>query len=625
MIRKFDNRFNPVLRYDFDTDMLDRSEGPSETLTASGAIFRHIYADTLGLTGIAAQRTVTDAELQQYGDTTILGIGVLRVAPSAHYVVAFQASGESDPTNYLWSLQFANQNQMAYLSEHSASALNDTYFSNGPIGLPALGVPFFFGLRRRNGVISFLLHGETYGDPSAPLPTPTGGTVDVLTINSPGSTPVDLACLQVIPSAISDGDVRDVYNDCYMLAPEFAQLTQSLSSLWVGALGTTTASVVVQLGRSSNHIRLALSDGTTTTYTAEQATADHSKVLRFDLSGLAADTAYSYWVEEDELTIAGASGGTFRTAPSGASSFSVAFSGDAFTGSNHASFHEIRALCPLLFIHMGDAHYRNISTNDPKAFHAAYDELLSQPRQAELYANIPTAYVPDDHDYGANNSDSTSASKPAACSVYRNRVPHYPLGDSSPTGSLYQTFDIGRVRFILTDQRSAATPDSATDNASKSMLGTAQKAWFKNLLSNSSGMLIVWVCPRLFQGAAIAGGDSWAGFTTERTELANYIHAHCPGRVVVLSADMHALGIDDGTNHDYATGGGEPLPVFQASPLDIPAPGGGGTYSEGLFTGNGQFGTMDISDSGGSSIGVTWTGRDSTGAVLATHSFSVSV
>lgn len=51
----------------------------------------------------------------------------------------------------------------------------------------------------------------------------------------------------------------------------------------------------------------------------------------------------------------------------------------------------------------------------------------------------------------------------------------------------------------------------------------------------------------------------------------------------------------------------------------------GGTAIEGTFGNNGQFGTMQVSDSGGSSISVTWRGFDSAGTQLVSHTFSVSV
>lgn len=346
------------------------------------------------------------------------------------------------------------------------------------------------------------------------------------------------------------------------------------------------------------------------------------------VTGLTADSEYTYAVEVNSVPVSGPTG-SFRTAPSGNASFTVAFAGDASEGSNAAVFDAIRLKDPLLFIHLGDLHYHNISANTPALFRDAFGEVFSCARQAQLYREVPTAYVWDDHDSGPNNSDGMTVTA-AAKSVYRERVPHYTLGDATVTAPVYQAWTIGRVRFIMTDERAAASTNATTDNSSKTMLGSTQKAWFKSEISAAAaaGQMIVWVCSRAFGGVPTAGADHWGGFTTERTELADYIKANAHGRVVVLSADAHALAIDDGTNHNFATGGGEPLPTFQAAPLDRTPDSvvyGGVTYSHGWFNSNGQFGTMQITDSGGGSLGVVWRGFDSTGTQIVTHSFSVTI
>lgn len=622
MIQKFDNLHSPAARYDFEGDLLDAS-GAALHLTASSPFFRRVYENIVGLSGgfLCNRNGVSDSALRLFGDLTVNLLCVLRATPSQNYIVAFQASGETEPTNYGWSIQLVSGNQLAYFSEHAAGA-DDVYTDAGTNqGLPAVGVPFLLTLRRKGNVIQFFVDGVPFGDPSSVLNAPTGATTSQLVVNQGASNAFDLFGLEVLATALTDAQIKDRYNHC--LGGEFDALVERVQSAWVGNLTTSGASVMIKTTYASDALRLALTGPAGTTYTSPLGAA-HGEAKRFDLGGLDADTAYTYEVQSNGVTIDGQAGG-FRTAPSGAASFTVAFSGDALTGSNHASFHEIRALCPLLFLHLGDAHYRNIATNDPKAFHAAFDEMLAAPRQSELFANIPIAYLPDDHDYGANNSNGSSPSRPAATSVYRLRVPSYPLVEAGPNGSLYHSFTVGRVLFVMTDQRTAASANSATDTSSKSMLGTAQKTWFKNLLSNSSGKLVVWVCPRLFEAGQVTGSDSWSGFTTERAELVSHIHSVCPGRVLVLSADMHAAAIDDGSNHDFLPGGGEPLRVFQSSPLDIDVPAGSGTYSEGLFIGNGQFGTMDIEDTGGSTIDVTWKARNSAGNVLVTHSFSVAV
>lgn len=355
-----------------------------------------------------------------------------------------------------------------------------------------------------------------------------------------------------------------------------------------------------------------------------------SRVARLEVGGLDPGTTY-YCAAEINGVLDTEMLGVFRTLPvPGPTSFTCAFSGDADTGSNHQVFEEIINQSPLFFIHLGDLHYEDIDVNDVGSFLAAYDAVLAAPRQGALYRQVPTLYMWDDHDSGPDDGHGGSPGRDAACEAYRRRVPHPPLVEAGPTGAIYFTYEVGRVMFIFTDQRSMASPKSDPDTAAKSVLGSTQKAWFKALLSDpaNDGKLFVWVCSRVWGGVATAGADHWGGFTTERREIADHVKAHCANRFCVLSADMHSLAIDDGTNHDFATGGGAPMPTFQASPLDRGGAQtyGGATYSQGgRFLSNGQFGTMEVTDTGGEQITVTWTGFDSAGDQLVQYSFVAEV
>lgn len=376
--------------------------------------------------------------------------------------------------------------------------------------------------------------------------------------------------------------------------------------------------MIAKLYVASTNVRLVVDDGTTVT-TSSASSTDADGIAKLTITGLLSDTEYTYQIQIDgELR---GILGRFRTISSNTNvSFTIAMSGDAVTASANPSFNRILSIFPhpLMFIHLGDLHYENIATNNIALFHAAYDKVLASDPQAQLYRNIPTVYVWDDHDFGANNSDGTSPSKPAAAAAYRSRVPHYPLEESV---SIYHSFDVGRVRFIVTDQRSAASPNTDTDGPNKTMLGTTQKTWFKNLLQNSPNKLIVWVCPRHFTNNSTPNADNWGGFATERTEIGTHVATHCPGRVIVLSADAHVLGIDNGTNRTF---GGASFPTFQVAPLDQTTDTPSATFSEGSFINVGQYGTMEIEDLGGSNITVTWRGFDTTG-LLITYSFSVSI
>src|SRR6185436_15112819 len=64
------------------------------------------------------------------------------------------------------------------------------------------------------------------------------------------------------------------------------------------------------------------------------------------------------------------------------------------------------------------------------------------------------------------------------------------------------------------------------------------------------------------------GEDHWSVFAAERREIADFIKDHHISGVCILHGDSHMLAADDGTHSDYATGGGAPLPVMCAAPLD---------------------------------------------------------
>ena len=385
------------------------------------------------------------------------------------------------------------------------------------------------------------------------------------------------------------------------------------------------ATVAVQLNMDAE-CRLAYStDSGLASPSFTSPVTTQNRRAKLTVTGLTAGTTYYYAVELNGTIDTGLTG-TFKTLDSTDTTFLVAFSGDADSGSNHAVFDSIRLAAPDLFIHLGDLHDDDIATGTPYLFHGAYDEVFAQSKQSELYRKIPTVYTWDDHDFGGDNSFGTDVVNPIATKAYRRRVPHYTLEESSATGGIYHSFEVSvgglGVIFVVTDQRSASSDPAATDNSSKTMLGTTQKTWFKGLFSNAANdsKLFVWCCARLWGGVATAGADHWGGYTTERTELGGHINTEAPGRVIVLSADAHYLAIDDGTNHTF---GSEPFPTFQAAPLDqIATAGYGGppTFSEGAEVyALGQYGTMLITKTGASQLTVDWTGKLHDGSTLVTH------
>ncbi len=623
-INKFDLTHNPVALYHFERNLNDSSGNGLHM--AGTMVYRNVYPNVWGVVGGSPACPIASPLLRITGDQTVQVGLVMRVVPTGtNQIFMFMQSGSTEAVNILYSVEIIDQNQLRWRSEHGAG-INTTFTTSGANGahLPAIGVPFLLQVRRAAGIITFLINGDFYGIASPVIPTPTGGTSSILILRG-GSTAPDQFMFKLNDVALTDEELRAEY--LRTLGDTFGPIqtvSVGLVSVWAGALTADGLTVAAKVTRDTGDVRLALTGPGGTVYSTPGSTV--GRVVKLTATRLTADTAYTYQVQIDGVGVGPVC--PFRTAPAaGPASFKVAFSGDANNGSNSAVFARIPLANPLMFIHLGDLHYTNVNSTSEEPYNVALDQALASVGQGALYRNVPTAYVWDDHDYCGDNSDGTAVGHDAACAVYRKRVPHYPLADVTANGHIGQAFTIGRVLFLVTDQRSASSNRFNTDDASKTILGAAQKAWFKDQIDNADGKAIVWVCPRVWGADQTLGADHWGGFSTERTELVDYIHAEAPGRVAVLSADMHLMGIDDGSNHDFATGGGEPIPTFQCAPLDKAAfpPADGMTYSEGYHTvGAGVFGTMQVTDTGGPTLDVLWEGRNGAGTLLTSYSFTVS-
>ncbi len=388
--------------------------------------------------------------------------------------------------------------------------------------------------------------------------------------------------------------------------------------VWTGGLQSDAVTIVAGLADSDadTSVEVLLSPEAGPAVVVDSLVPDPHGVVRARAEGLLPSTNYRFSVVVDGEPDTTRGAGSFRTPGVGAESFRVALSACARVGSNARVFDTIAAADPLVYLQMGDIHYADIGRNSPDAFRNAYERLLTEPGQAALYRQVPIAYVWDDHDYGPNDSDGTSPSRPAARQVYREIVPH--AGVQPGDAPINQAFTIGRVRFVMTDNRSERTDDS--------MLGESQLAWLLDELTTSSPThaLVVWVNSVPWIAEPREGGDNWSGFPDERRLIANTIAAAEVDNLIMVSGDAHMLALDDGSNSDYSTVGGAGFPVFHAAPLDRPGSIKGGPYSDGVVDGVGQFGLLDIVD-GGDTISVTATGTNWEGEILLQRTFTFDV
>ena len=433
---------------------------------------------------------------------------------------------------------------------------------------------------------------------------------------------------------------------------------------WSGALTPTSAVVKAKIALKVDSLRLALTtnaDLSRPFYVP--AEKSDSRIATFKPKHLAPNRYY-YYVLESKGLIDMQNRGRFRTYPDGPTSFTFAFASCARTASSHSVFETILRDNPLFFMNIGDLHYLDIKENNPDRFRAAYDLVLSSRTQSALYRSIPFVYMWDDHDFGGNASDARNDVHEAARLTYQEYVPHYPLAAGSGNVPIHHAFTVGRVRFILTDLRSARTPITVPDDASKTMLGSVQKEWLKSelLAAKSKYPLIFWVSTvpwlginttnyypvpagytgfahhrnlpplPISQGAVYTRGasrappeDHWSLFSTERRELADFIKENGIKGLCILHGDAHMLAADNGSNADYATGGGAPIPILAAAPLDQAASIKGGPYSQGIYkppAGEGCFGLVRVLDNG-DRLRVVYSGRNHLNAEKVSLQFEV--
>lgn len=381
----------------------------------------------------------------------------------------------------------------------------------------------------------------------------------------------------------------------------------SVRFAWQGAVTSSGFSIVSELSSAENaELTVATSSDLSDPVHVDIKGYDGLAPVRFDVTGLNPAQQYFWRVATEN----GEKLGSVRTFPLGAANLTIALGscsrglsapGSTPYTSNAPTFDRIRERDPDLFIHMGDFHYRDISGNSEELFAQAFRDVIANQRQADLYSSVPLAYMWDDHDYGANNSGASSASRPAAQSAYRKFVPHYPLLSSS--GNIFQDFVIGRFRVVLLDVRS--------HRSGSTILGPSQldRLWAvldevadqgQALIINSS---VPWV--------SSSDTDTWRGASAQRAQISEAIASRgLTQRTLFIAGDAHMLAIDDGTNNTYANAwaAGGP-PVFQAAPLDHQSSTKGGPYSEGVVTATRQqYGVIEINDDGGAEIGYTLRG-----------------
>ncbi len=226
-----------------------------------------------------------------------------------------------------------------------------------------------------------------------------------------------------------------------------------------------------------------------------------------------------------------------------------------------------------------------------------------------LFVTTPIAYMYDDHDYAADNSDMMAPSKINSIRGYQAMFPGYPVANAD--NGNWHKFTAGNAEFFILDTRAQRVPNLSNfeqvggkfvfnPSATSSMLqgdlaitGEKQMDWLIANLKSSTATWKFVISGTAFNPAqrgvvelalalqgtsfdpvtlpdgtklpagyvAINFADTWAGFPNDVARLVKTAHDDAIKNVIFLTGDSHNGAIDDGT-HSF-------FPEIMAGGLDI--------------------------------------------------------
>ena len=155
-----------------------------------------------------------------------------------------------------------------------------------------------------------------------------------------------------------------------------------------------------------------------------------------------------------------------------------------------------------------------------------YHEQFIQPRFIDLFANVPTYWEVDDHDYRYDDSDNTLTDKiPTPEMGKRNFREQLPVVDpANPNALTYATFRVSRdLQIWLVEGRSYRSPNKMPDGPDKSIWGEKQKQWLKDTLLASDATFKILISPLPMVGPdAKTKTDNHLGFGGFRHEAQEF-------------------------------------------------------------------------------------------------------
>ena len=254
-----------------------------------------------------------------------------------------------------------------------------------------------------------------------------------------------------------------------------------------------------------------------------EASAERDFIVQAKMTELSAGTRYYYRLRygpsEDNTRVGPTR--SFSTLPGVDGETEVNFV--VVTGMNYAPFHgagpragtpEDKALGypaletilgrqPEFFVATGDNVYYDVPFEQfarTQAFmRKKWHEQLVQQRFIDLFAEVPTYWEKDDHDYRYNDTDNTVETEPdpspeLGAATFLEQVPVVDPNEPNPV--TYRTHRVSRdLQIWLTEGRDYRSPNMMPAGPDKTLWGAEQLAWVKRTLLESDATFKILISP----------------------------------------------------------------------------------------------------------------------------------
>ncbi len=312
-----------------------------------------------------------------------------------------------------------------------------------------------------------------------------------------------------------------------VFAPAAFDATHDSVLIWVR--GDGAARVRVDFGSDGTSAQLAA--GPSAVLAKD---ADYSATI--PLTQLTSGKTWSYRIVDAESGKPLSEPGRFKTAPTGAVPFTFAFSADMEESYQPFQlFDVIDSKQPDFFLHLGDTVYAD---HPPEGFAPSvshYRNKHAANRKDRHLQNFLARHVTyaiwDDHET-EDNFNSLNPHMEKALQVYKE---YWPCKAADPA-ALYRQFSWAGTDFFMLDTRRFRSQQTMTDGPDKTMLGSAQKSWFKDGLKASTAPFKFIITSVPFHGSAV---DTWGSYRTERDEIVGFIRGEKIRGTIFLTGDYH--------------------------------------------------------------------------------------